>query len=104
MVKVIFKERSSIKTFDIDEHRSILDLSKGEKDINIEGSCQGEMACSTCHILIDEEWVDKLPSPCIDEKEMLSLLPNYCRNSRLGCQIVITKDLNGLQFCIPEDK
>ena len=104
MVKVYFKENNSIQTFDIEENQTLLDLSKQDSQINIEGSCQGEMACSTCHILIDESWIDMLPSPCIDEKEMLSLLPNYSKNSRLGCQIVVTKDLNGLKFCLPEDK
>ena len=41
--------------------------------------------------------------PCIDEREMLSLLPDYTENSRLGCQIVITDKLEGLQFSLPKD-
>ena len=77
-----------------------MDLAKQE-GISIEGSCDGSMACSTCHVIIDEAWVNKIPAPCVDEKEMLSLLSNYNKNSRLGCQIIITNKLNGLKFKIP---
>ena len=102
MPKVIVSDKSSTHSFEIEENRTILDLSKQE-NIDIEGSCDGSMACSTCHILIDKDWINKLPAPCIDEKEMLSLLTNYNKNSRLGCQIIITKKLNGLKFSIPRD-
>ena len=79
---------------------SLDDLSKIE-NIAIEGSCDGSMACSTCHVIIHKDWLTKIPAPCIDEKEMLSLLPNFTKNSRLGCQIVITEKLEGLQFSLP---
>ena len=103
MPKVLFVNSDTIQTFDIEENKTILDLARKE-NIDIEGSCEGSMACSTCHILINKDWVNKLPLPCIDEREMLSLLTNFKENSRLGCQIVITKKLNGLKFSIPEDK
>ena len=102
MAKVLFKYKKIKKTFNIEEGKTILDLSKQES-FDIEGSCGGSMGCSTCHVLIHEDWISKLPVPCIDEKEMLSLLSNFKKNSRLGCQVVITKKLNGLQFSIPED-
>ena len=102
MAKVLFKDKKIKKTFNIEEGKTILDLSKQES-FDIEGSCDGSMACSTCHILIHEDWISKLPEPCVDEKEMLFLLTNCKKNSRLGCQIVITRNLNGLQFSIPED-
>ena len=61
------------------------------------------MACSTCHIIVEKSWLSKLPPPCIDEKEMLMLLSNYSDKSRLGCQIRLTKNLDGLEFKIPEE-
>ena len=101
MVKVIFSKNSITKTFKIESNKTILDLSRIE-NLDIEGSCDGSMACSTCHVIIHKDWVTKLPAPCIDEKEMLSLLPDYTENSRLGCQIVITDKLEGLQFSLPK--
>ena len=102
MPKVIITNNTLVKTFDIEENKSILELSR-HNNIKIEGSCEGNMACSTCHVIIDRDWVLKLPPPCIEEKEMLSLLTNYKENSRLGCQIIITKKLNGLKLSIPEE-
>ena len=100
MVKVIFSDKSITKTFHIESNKTILDLSRIE-NIGIEGSCDGSMSCSTCHVIIHKDWISKLPLACTDEKEMLSLLPNYTENSRLGCQIVITDELEGLQFSLP---
>ena len=101
MVNVIFSDQSVEKTFNIESNKTILDLSRIE-NIAIEGSCNGSMACSTCHVIIHKDWLAKLPPPCIDEKEMLSLLPDYTESSRLGCQIVITEKLEGLQFSLPK--
>ena len=100
MIKVFFSDKNIIKNFKIERNKTILDLSR-LKNIPIEGSCNGSMACSTCHVIIHKDWLSKLPSPSIDEKEMLSLLPNFTKNSRLGCQIVITEKLEGLQFSLP---
>ena len=86
MVKVTLKDNISNQNFEVEENKTVLELSKKE-NLQIEGSCNGSMACSTCHIIIDREWVKKIPPPCIDEKETFSLLPNYNENSRLGCQI-----------------
>ena len=102
MVKIIYLNNSVSKTFKIEKNKTILDLAKQE-NIAIEGSCDGSMACSTCHVIIHKDWITKLPAPCIDEKEMLSLLPNYFESSRLGCQIVLTDLLDGLKFSLPKD-
>ena len=102
MVKVLYSEKNIIKTFNIESNKTILDLSRIE-NIAIEGSCDGSMACSTCHVIIHKDWLAKIPKPSIDEKEMLSILPNCTKNSRLGCQILITEQLDGLQFSLPKD-
>lgn len=102
MVKIIYLNNSVSKTFKIEKNKTILDLAKQE-NIAIEGSCDGSMACSTCHVIIHKDWITKLPAPCIDEKEMLSLLPKYFESSRLGCQIVLTDLLDGLKFSLPKD-
>ena len=104
MFKVYLLKKNKKKKISVcNKSTTILDLARRE-NLNIEGSCDGSMACSTCHVLIEKEWFVKLPPPCLDEKEMLTLLPNYNSNSRLGCQILITKKLDGLSFSIPEDE
>jgi ferredoxin len=69
----------------------------------LEGTCEGQMACSTCHVIIDAEWTDRLPHPREEEEDMLDLAAGATRNSRLACQIVLTSDLNGLIVRIPHE-
>jgi len=69
----------------------------------LEGTCEGQMACSTCHVLIAREWLDKLPAPVVEEEDMLDLAAGARANSRLACQIVLAEDLNGLEVTIPPD-
>jgi ferredoxin len=59
------------------------------------------MACSTCHIVIDADWYKKLPPPSEDEEDMLDLAFGLTRTSRLGCQITITADNDGLRVKLP---
>ena len=102
MPKIIFIDKGKKKEILVDENQTILEIARKE-NIEIEGSCEGSMACSTCHILVDNKWFAKLNPPCIDEKEMLELLPNYQKNSRLGCQVIITKYLDGFIYKIPKE-
>ncbi len=70
-------------------------------DIDIEGACGGAMACSTCHLIIDPAWYGKLPKPSVDETDMLDLATGLTRTSRLGCQIVLTEAMDGLEVRLP---
>jgi 2Fe-2S ferredoxin len=58
------------------------------------------MACSTCHIIIDKDWVARLPKATREENDMLDLAQGVTRHSRLGCQIVLTDELDGLVVTI----
>ena len=69
--------------------------------LDVEGACEGAMACSTCHMIVDKDWYDKLPSASADENDMLDLAPGLTRTSRLGCQIKMTKALDGLVVALP---
>ena len=68
----------------------------------IECACSGIMACSTCHVVIDPEWINKVGLPNEDEQDMLDLAYSPRKTSRLGCQVVITKDLDGLVIRLPK--
>lgn len=81
--------------------QSILDLA-WEKGIDIEGACEGQMACSTCHVIVDKNWFDKLPAMEEEENYMLDLALGLTSTSRLGCQIVLTEALDGLTLRLPE--
>jgi len=79
---------------------SVLEIAH-KNDIDIEGACDGSLACSTCHVVVDEAWYGKLAEPSEDEEDMLDLAFGLTSTSRLGCQIVITDDLDGLTVTLP---
>ncbi len=81
---------------------SILDIAH-DNNIAIEGACEGSMACSTCHVIIDKKWYRKLEAASEDEEDMLDLAFGLTRTSRLGCQIVITDELDGLEVSLPKE-
>lgn len=67
----------------------------------LEGTCEGQMACSTCHVLIAAEDFARLPPASEDEEDMLDLAIGAARTSRLACQIVLTADLDGITVRMP---
>lgn len=72
-------------------------------DQPLEGTCEGQMACSTCHIIVDAKDFDKLPEATEMEEDMLDLAAGARRTSRLACQITLTKELDGLTVQIPSE-
>lgn len=79
---------------------SVLQVAR-RNDIDIEGACEGSLACSTCHVIVDPEWYDVLQEASEDEEDMLDLAFGLTRTSRLGCQIIITEELDGLTVQLP---
>jgi ferredoxin, 2Fe-2S len=69
--------------------------------IDIEGACEGSLACSTCHVVVDPEWYELLKTATEDEEDMLDLAFGLTQTSRLGCQIIITEELDGLTVSLP---
>jgi len=69
--------------------------------IDIEGACEGSLACSTCHVVVDAEWYELLKTATEDEEDMLDLAFGLTQTSRLGCQIIITEELDGLIVSLP---
>ena len=69
----------------------------------LEGTCEGQMACSTCHVIVAREWFDRLEAASSDEEDMLDLAAGVTRTSRLSCQIVLDPALDGLEVTIPGD-
>ena len=71
-------------------------------DVDIEGACEGNMACATCHVVVQDPWFDRLLEPSADEEDMLDLAYGLTETSRLGCQITLTEALDGLVVLLPE--
>lgn len=79
---------------------SVLEIAHRNK-IDLEGACEGSLACSTCHVVVDAEDFDRLAEPTEDEEDMLDLAFGLTHTSRLGCQIIITEELDGLTVSLP---
>ncbi|RNJ62000.1 MAG: 2Fe-2S ferredoxin [Porphyrobacter sp. IPPAS B-1204] len=67
----------------------------------LEGTCEGQMACSTCHVIVAPEWFDRLPPASEEEEDMLDFAAGARRTSRLSCQIEVTEALDGLSVSVP---
>ncbi|ATI80941.1 2Fe-2S iron-sulfur cluster-binding protein [Sphingobium yanoikuyae] len=67
----------------------------------LEGTCEGQMACSTCHVIVDAADFDRLPRASEDEEDMLDLAAAATRTSRLACQIILSEQLDALTVRIP---
>jgi 2Fe-2S ferredoxin len=101
MPKMVFIERDGTRReVEAPLGCSVLEIAH-RHDIDIEGACEGSLACSTCHVIVDPDWYDLLPAASEDEEDMLDLAFNLTRTSRLGCQLVITEELDGLTVQLP---
>ena len=72
-------------------------------DVDIEGACEGSLACATCHVIVDAAWFDRLSEISEDEEDMLDLAFGLQPTSRLGCQIVMSEELDGLVVALPQE-
>ncbi|ELK17848.1 Adrenodoxin-like protein, mitochondrial [Pteropus alecto] len=70
--------------------------------VDLEGACEASLACSTCHVYVSEDHLDHLPPPDEREDDMLDMAPLLQENSRLGCQIILTPELEGAEFTLPK--
>lgn len=103
MPKMVFIEPGGHhKEVDAPVGLSVLEIAH-RNNVDIEGACEGSLACSTCHVVIDPGWYDKLPEATEDEEDMLDLAFGLTSTSRLGCQLVITEELDGLIVNLPDE-
>ncbi len=72
-------------------------------DQPLEGTCEGQMACSTCHVIVDPAWFALLPAPREEEEDMLDLAAGATWTSRLACQIILDETLDGLIVRLPRE-
>ncbi len=101
-VKVIFIEKGEKKEFSVPAGTTVLQAAR-DNNIDLEGACEGSLACSTCHVIVDKPFYDKLSEPTEDEEDMLDLAFGLTPTSRLGCQIILTQELDGLTLIVPDE-
>ena len=101
MPKVIFIERDGTRReVDAPVGLSVLEIAH-RNGVDIEGACEGSLACSTCHVIVDPEWYELLKTASEDEEDMLDLAFGLTQTSRLGCQIIMSEELDGLTVKLP---
>lgn len=102
MPKIIFIEADgNEKEVEAKNGLSILEIAH-ENDIDLEGACEGSLACSTCHVIFDKKTFDDLGEPSEEEEDMLDLAWGLTQTSRLGCQIIMNDRLEGIKVIIPK--
>lgn len=92
----------SEKTVDVPIGISLLEAAH-KNEVPLEGACEGSLACSTCHIIFEDESIySSLPEAREEEEDMLDLAFGLTHTSRLGCQIMVTEALDGVRVRLPE--
>lgn len=100
--KVIFINKDFSETVvEASEGLSLLEIAH-ENEIDLEGACEGSLACSTCHVILDKKDFNKLDPAREEEEDMLDLAFGLEECSRLGCQIIMTEELDGIRVKLPQ--
>jgi len=101
VVRVVFiSARGEEKTVETKSGTNLLALGQAE-GMPLEGTCEGQMACSTCHVVIGKDWIGKLKPATEEEEDMLDLAAGVTARSRLSCQIDLTEELDGIEVRMP---
>ncbi|XP_003384095.1 PREDICTED: uncharacterized protein LOC100641494 [Amphimedon queenslandica] len=103
-VKVTFVDRDGDEiTVDAKIGDTLLEVAK-EYDVDLEGACEGTLSCSTCHLIVDKNWYEKIPDFLTEEEQdMLDLAFGLTDTSRLGCQIVVSDAIDGIRLKVPTE-
>ncbi len=103
MPKMVFIEpNGNRKEVDAPIGLSVMEIAH-RHEVDIEGACDGSLACSTCHVIVDPVWAGKLDEASEDEEDMLDLAFGLTETSRLGCQIIMSETLDGLTVKLPQE-
>jgi len=103
MPKMVFIETNgNRREVDAPNGLSVMEIAHRHA-VDIEGACDGSLACSTCHVIVEPAWAGKLDEASEDEEDMLDLAFGLTETSRLGCQIIMSEALDGLTVKLPQE-
>ena len=89
-------------TVDVQNGLSVMEGAVQNDIPGIDADCGGSMACATCHVYVEEKWLDKLPKAEEAEVDMIDMAFEPKKNSRLSCQLIVSDELDGLTVTTPE--
>lgn len=92
----------SERNISVDEGITVMEAGR-DANLGIEGTCGGSLSCATCHVIVDEQWFAKAGAPSEDEEDMLDLAFGLTETSRLGCQLTMSDELDGIRLIIPDE-
>ena len=103
MPKITYKDfQGGSKTIEVENGLSVMEGAIQNDITGIDADCGGSMACATCHVYVEENWLSKLPKAEVAEVDMIDMAFEPKKNSRLSCQIIINDELDGLVVTTPE--
>ena len=103
MPKIIYKDyQGTSKTIEVESGFTVMEGAIQKEIPGIDADCGGSMACATCHVYVDEKWIDKIPKAEDAEIDMIDMAFEPKKNSRLSCQIIVNEQLDGLVVTTPE--
>jgi ferredoxin len=100
LVRFLKADGTLDKEVEAEAGQRLLDVAWAARE-PLEGACEGVMACSTCHVIVDAADFEKLPTACEEEEDLLDLAAHATRTSRLACQIILTEQMTSLTVRIP---
>tara|TARA_Y100000992_G_scaffold254196_1_gene187010 strand:- start:148 stop:468 length:321 start_codon:yes stop_codon:yes gene_type:complete len=103
MAKVTYIDsHGNSKSIEVDNGLTVMEGAIQNNITGIDADCGGSMACATCHVYVEEKWLDKLTKPEDGEIDMIDMAFEPKKNSRLSCQIIVSDELDGLTVTTPE--
>ena len=103
MTKITYTDQQgNSKTVDVENGLSVMEGAIQNDVPGIDADCGGSMACATCHVYVEEKWLDKLLKAEDGEVDMIDMAFEPKKNSRLSCQIIVSDELDGLKVTTPE--
>ena len=95
-------QKGDSKTIDVENGLTVMEGAIQNNVPGIDADCGGSMACATCHVYVEDSWLNKISKAEDAENDMIDMAHNPKKNSRLSCQIVVSEELNGLIVTTPE--
>ena len=103
MAKITYIDyQDNSKTIEVENGLTVMEGAIQNDIPGIDADCGGSMACATCHVYVEENWLDKIPKAEEAEVDMIDMAIEPKKNSRLSCQLIVSDELDGLTVTTPE--
>ena len=103
MPKITYQDsKGNSKTVEVESGLTVMEGAIQNDIPEIDADCGGSMACATCHVYVEEKWLNKLPKADEGEIDMIDMAFEPKKNSRLSCQITVTDEIDGLVVTTPK--